>query len=264
MNIRHVLQLPNLLEVKSIICVQPHPDDNEVGAAGTLRILKDHHCDITFVTVTDGRHGTSAVFQNPEELVSIRRKERIRAGELLGVTRHIECNFADGGNYTEQDLIAPLVHIFREIKPDMVMTIDPWMPYEAHPDHVKVGHATATAAMFAGNLTMFQEVGHPHSIPQIAFYGTSYPNTMIDITPYFETKMQAIYTHESQFANEDWPLISQFFRMQAAEQYDKGIQSMETLPHAQTVQDGLVDRYGEVFKVLALRELHFFPNAINS
>ncbi len=33
MDIRKALSLPDLLDVRSIVCVQPHPDDNEVGAA---------------------------------------------------------------------------------------------------------------------------------------------------------------------------------------------------------------------------------------
>lgn len=32
MDIRRILGLPELLDVKKVVCVQPHPDDNEVGA----------------------------------------------------------------------------------------------------------------------------------------------------------------------------------------------------------------------------------------
>ena len=36
MDIRALPGLPDLLDGRSVVCVQPPPDDNEVGAAGTL------------------------------------------------------------------------------------------------------------------------------------------------------------------------------------------------------------------------------------
>ena len=73
MNIPRILGLPDILDVKKIVCIQPHPDDNEVGAAGTLIELAERGCEIVYITVTDGGAGGLG---NSDEIVEIRKKER--------------------------------------------------------------------------------------------------------------------------------------------------------------------------------------------
>jgi N,N'-diacetylchitobiose non-reducing end deacetylase len=254
MDIRQLLGLKPLEELKSIVCVQPHPDDNEVGAGGTLAKLAENGCNITFVTVTDGRYGTSDPTVTPEALIETRRQERERAGHLLGVSKQIALEFSDGGNYSEREVMEALIPIFREEKPELVMTVDPWMPYEAHPDHYKVGRAVA-AAVLASDTIGFPEAGSPFGVPQVGFYATSYPNTLIDITPYWAKKIEAILTHDSQFNTPEWPLLSQFFAYQASELFQALKNQGGTMA---------VEGYAEAFKVLATRQLHFFPTAIFS
>lgn len=254
MDIRQILGLKSLLEVKSVVCVQPHPDDNEVGAAGTLAKLSANGCRVIAVTVTDGRYGTDNPNLKPETLIEIRRKESNRAGQLIGVADQIELGFSDGGNYTEREVMEALLPLLRKEKPELVMTVDPWMPYEAHPDHYKVGRAVAAAVLSADNCS-FPEAGAPCKIPQMAFYATSYPNTYIDITAQWEIKLAAILAHDSQFNNPEWPLLSQFFAFQASE-YFQMLKEQENL----SAEFGLA----EAFKVLSTRQLHFFPMAVYS
>lgn len=255
MDLQQALGLKKLLDVASIVCVQPHPDDNEVGAAGAIRQLADNGCRIVFVTATDGRHGTNDPTVDPEELVQTRRLECERAGQILGVSEQIELGFEDGGAYTEREVMEALLPILRKEKPEIVMTADPWMPYEAHPDHYKVGRATAAAVLAASNIA-FPEAGAPCSIPLMAFYATSYPNTFIDITPQWETKLAAILAHDSQFNNSEWPILSQFFGYQANEAFE-ALKKHQEAPMRET---GLA----EAFKLLSTRQLHFFPMAIFS
>jgi LmbE family N-acetylglucosaminyl deacetylase len=254
MDIRKALSLPDLLDVRSIVCVQPHPDDNEVGAAGTLMALAERGCKIVFVTVTDGGAGLPRPDMTREEIVEIRRAERLHAGSLLGVTEQLELGFPDAGAYSEDEVARLLVPILREHRPELVMTVDPWMPYEAHPDHIKTGRAVAQAMLFTGNYATQPGTGEPYSVPQIAFYATSYPNTFTDVTPYWERKLGAILAHKSQFDNAEWPLLAGFFAYQA--------QQLFLASHAETATDE--PRYAEAFKLLSTRQLHFFPSAISS
>lgn len=254
MDIRKVLGLPDLLDVRSVVCVQPHPDDNEVGAAGTLLALAERSCKIIYVTVTDGRAGLPNPNMTSEELVEIRRAERLKAGELLGVTKQIELGFADAGAYTADDVAQHLIPILREHRPELVMTVDPWMPYEAHPDHIKTGYGVAQAVLFSGNYATQRGNGEPYAVPQVAFYATSYPNTFIDVTAYWERKLAALLAHKSQFENAEWPLLSGFLAYQAQQAFRAG--------HADAPDDEA--RFAETFKVLAAQQLHFFPSAISS
>lgn len=254
MDIRKVLGLPDLLDVRSVVCVQPHPDDNEVGAAGTLMALAERSCKIVFVTVTDGGAGLPTPDMTREEIVGIRRAERLNAGRLLGVTEQLELGFPDAGAYSTDEVAQRLIPILREYRPELVMTVDPWMPYEAHPDHIKTGHAVAQALLFAGNYATQRDSGQPYSVPQVAFYATSYPNTFVDVTPYWERKLAALLAHKSQFDNAEWPLLAGFFAYQAQQVYLAG--------NADAPADET--RYAEAFKLLSTRQLHFFPSAIQS
>ncbi|OCT11847.1 GlcNAc-PI de-N-acetylase [Paenibacillus pectinilyticus] len=251
MDIRRILGLPDVLEVKKIVCVQPHPDDNEVGAAGTIYELAQRGCEIVYITVTDGRGSGSTGEIEPEAIAAIRRQERLAAGDILGVSKHIALDLPDMGNYTEEELLAKLIPIIREEKPDMLFTVDPWMPYEAHPDHIKTGKAVASAMLFSSNEILFPG-SKPYDVPQIAFYATSHPNTFIDVTSHWETKMASILAHKSQFDHVNWPLVKGYFDYQAVQMYGK------------LKQDPEAKGYAEAFKVLTSHQLHFFPSALYS
>ncbi|MFC5451550.1 PIG-L deacetylase family protein [Paenibacillus aestuarii] len=252
MNIAEVLGLPQLLQVKKIVCVEPHPDDNEVGAAGTLRELALRGCEIVYITVTDGRAGGSSRVPQTADIVQIRKKERAEAGRIVGVSKQIALDFPDMGDYTEQDLLAKLIPIIREERPDMLLTVDPWMPYEAHPDHIKTGKAVAAAMLFSANTFLYPDA-NPYTVPQIAFYATAHPNTYIDVTPHWQRKIEAILAHESQFGDAQWPMLQMYLEYHASQLY-------ATWKQATPGAEG----YAEAFKVLTGQQLHFFPAALHS
>ncbi|SDN18987.1 N-acetylglucosaminyl deacetylase, LmbE family [Paenibacillus sp. yr247] len=251
MDIKRILGLPDLLDVKKIVCVQPHPDDNEVGAAGTLYKLAQRGCEIVYITVTDGRGSGSTGATDPAEIVEIRRKERLAAGGIIGVSKHFTLDFPDMGDYTEQDILHKLIPIIRGEKPDMLLTVDPWMPYEAHPDHYKTGKAVAAAMLFSSNEILFP-TSEPFAVPQIAFYATSHPNTYVDVTADWERKIASILAHKSQFDNLNWPMVKTYFDYEAGQLYGKLKQNHEAAG------------YAEAFKVLTSHQLHFFPAALYS
>lgn len=256
MNIPSILGLPDVLSVKKVIAVQPHPDDNEVNIAGTLLQLHRNGCEIVFVTVTDGRAGAWGNVQDTDKIVKVREAERLEAGKLLGVQKHITLDFPDGGDYTVAEVTAQLVAIFREEKPDLVFSVDPWMPYEAHPDHVKVGQAVSQAVLFANNAILHPVVGAaPFQVPQIAFYATSYPNRFVEFTEEdFHLKLNAILTHRSQFDNDMWTFIQQYFAIAAKEAYQV-VHKSDSVPS---------EGYAEPLKVLAHLQLHSLPNTLYS
>jgi N,N'-diacetylchitobiose non-reducing end deacetylase len=251
MNIREVLGLPDLLSVNKIVAVQPHPDDNEVAAGGTLATLSARGCEITYVTVTDGRAGAFGGVADPAHLSATRQAEARAAGDVIGAKDYISFGFPDGGQYEVDDVVEKLVDVFRAVRPDLVMTVDPWMPYEAHPDHLKTGTAVARASLFANNAVL-----HPiksdavAEIPQVAFYASSYPNTFVDVTASWEQKLTAILAHKSQFDNAEWPMYKGYFEYAAVESFRIW------------KKDPTATGFAEAFKVLSTRQLHMFPAAV--
>ena len=61
-------------DIKSALFIQPHPDDNEIGAGGTMIKLVQKGIPVYGLTVTEGRGG-SYVY-SPEELSKIQVHSR--------------------------------------------------------------------------------------------------------------------------------------------------------------------------------------------
>ena len=167
------------------------------------------------------------------------------------IREHIEFGFEDLGSYTEEDIVAKLVPVLLDIRPEVVVTVDPWTPYEAHPDDLKTGRAVAQCAIRLASLTVPQSAP-PYVPPMFAFYASAYPNTAVDVTDHWETKVRAIEAHESQFATAEWPALKAYFEFQARE------------AAKQFFGQAGEGRFAEAFKLLSPRQLHFFPQAISS
>lgn len=248
---RQLLGLPTLMEVPSVVVIEPHPDDNEVGAGGLVKRWTDAGVAVTFLTVTDGRAGTEDPTGSAEQMVRTRMGERQRASQMLGVQASYNLGFEDGGDWSERDVMLTLVPLLRQFRPALVLTVDPWTPYESHPDHVKTGKAVSTALIYAKNGIVLQGQGEPYDVPQIAFYGSAYPNQWVDVSETWTTKLEALLAHSSQFDTPAWPMISGFFTAEAERLYREHVNPEGT-------------GYAEAFKVLTSMQMHFFPDAVRS
>lgn len=248
--LQHLLGLPDLLDVPSLMVVEPHPDDNEVGAGATIKLLTNRGAVVIYVTVTDGRAGGGSHSLSEDDTIQIRQRERQRASDLLAVSENHQLGFPDGGDWTERELVQALTPLIRQYRPAVVMTVDPWTPYESHPDHVKTGKGVATAAaIYAENPTLVHSRQAPYAVPQVAFYGTAYPNRFVDVSTTWADKLQAMQAHPSQFDTPQWPLVSGFLTNEAERLYRQ---------HCGSEESG----YAEAFKVLSSWQLHFFPEAV--
>lgn len=83
-----------------------------------------------------------------------------------------------------------MVSVIRLVKPDFIITLDPGLTYEAHPDHRTTAMAAVEAALYAPFPLAYRddmkEGQKPHSVSGIAFAVSSHPNTVIDITETWE------------------------------------------------------------------------------
>ena len=215
MDITELLRIPDLEGAKRLLCVQPHPDDNEVGAGATIAKLADKGCEVIFLTVTDGSKGTADPSVSAEELMARRCAEAQAAGELLGVREQIFLDYVDGETPDATVLRGPIMEQIRKVKPDFVLTVDPWLPYEAHQDHRHVGLAVAEAVLGAGNIHYLKDGPEPWAVTALVFHSTTKPNTFIDVDGYWERKVEAIRAHESQFSDADWQFLGMYFDYKA-------------------------------------------------
>lgn len=217
MDMKQFLPVPDLTECRSILCIQPHPDDNEVGAGGTIALLAAKGAAIHFVTVTDGGMGTMDPSLTPKRLAAIRRAETEASGRLLGVGRYFWLDYPDGRGLNAPEVRDALVGIIRETRPQAVLAPDPWLSYEGHSDHRITGLAAVEACLFSPfpNCGSKSPEGREGFQPEmVVLYNTSRPNTWVDVGSTWATKIEALKSHRSQFA-ADWDTLAFFFEARA-------------------------------------------------
>ena len=140
--------------------------------------------------------------KSPEQLAAVRRAEQRAAADLLGVKEVVFLGHPDGELSRAAGLEAELVLHIRRFRPQVVLTFDPWRPYQLHPDHRAVGLAALSAILAAGNSRYFR--GQPaggvpaHRVETVYLFATDQPDAWVDITETFDRKMAAIDRHRSQ------------------------------------------------------------------
>ncbi len=211
-----MLKPPKLNKIKKAICIQPHPDDNEVGMGGIIAKLANEGCEIHYITVTDGSLGLVNDSMTHDELAIKRKIETEAAGNLLGVKEYHYLNYKDGTLHDITKLAGEIGEIIRDIKPEFIFCPDPWLNYEAHQDHVVTGKAVAQS--FISTWLLEYPLGtktKPHKVKGIGFYYTSRPNTVVDISKTFDLQFKAMALHESQFDKKTLVLYKLYFMEKA-------------------------------------------------
>ncbi len=141
---RHLDTMP-----EQVIVVAPHPDDEVLGAGGTLARWARAASEITLVAVTDGErsHPDSPTWSTAA-MARQRRTESEAAWARLGLDFHRVVRLVVGdGEVTgsESELTSALTRLST---PDTLL-LATW-PGDGHPDHEAVGRATRRAADIAG------------------------------------------------------------------------------------------------------------------
>ncbi len=188
-----------------LLVVFAHPDDAEFTAGGTLARWASEGSEIYYAVCTDGSKGGQDGELPVEKLVAQRQAEQREAAGVLGVKEAIFLNHTDGELAPAPVLKAELVRIIRDLHPDILLTWDPWRPYQLHSDHRAAGQAALDAVMAAANARYFpeqlREGLHPHRVQEVYMFGTDSPDLWVDISPTFGRKMEAIACHASQVTN---------------------------------------------------------------
>ena len=210
--IGQLMQPPGLDSIKKLLCVQPHPDDNEIGMGGIIAKLAAEGCQVDYLTVTDGALGDLGLVTDGRPLAEVRAEEAQTAGRHLGASAFYSLNLPDGGLDSVPALAEKIAEVLRAGGYDAVACPDPWNSYEAHWDHVITGRAAAQAAINCNLLHYPANTRTPPiQLQAVLFYFTQCPNVCADITPWFGRKMEAVALHRSQITPELLQLYTGYF-----------------------------------------------------
>ncbi len=180
-----------------------HPDDAEFGCSGTLALFAALGTRVTYCLLTSGDKGTHDPKMTPRRIARIREREQRAAGGVVGVEEFLFLRRHDGELETSLRLRGEVCRVIRERKPELVLTQDPWRPYQMHPDHRVAGWMALDGIIAARDHLFFprQLRGgrlRRHRVSRVLLFGTSDPNIWFDVSATFEKKLAALKAHASQ------------------------------------------------------------------
>lgn len=191
--------------------VTAHPDDVDFGAAGTVATLVAGGAMVTYCIVTDGDAGGFDPSVPRADIPGIRRAEQVAAAAVVGVADVRFLGYRDGELTVSHDLRRDITRVIRQVQPERVLTMSPVRNWDrigaSHPDHMAAAEATVQAIypdarnQFAHPTLMADEGLGEWVVPELWMFGSPTPNTFVDVTDQWPTKLAALLAHESQTAH---------------------------------------------------------------
>lgn len=196
--------MPENEKQKTVLVLTPHPDDAEFYAGGTIARMVEEGAQVFIAIATDGRKGSYEM--DAATLMRARAAESRAAAKVLGAEPPILLGHPDMG----LDLLSPgvlrqeFIYLIRKHRPDAVIAEDPFMPFEAHPDHRAVAWAASDAIHYSNLPLMYPEQiadgFQPHYVVEKYFYRDTADgaNKIVDIASTLKKRIAALQEHKSQ------------------------------------------------------------------
>ncbi len=205
------------LHFERAMVIFAHPDDAEVQCAGTVASWVEAGRKVTYVILTKGDKGTQDPAMTGEELAGLRQEEQKRAAEILGVEKVVFLEKEDGELEVTLENRRLLTRIIREYQPEVLITHDPWMRYQLHPDHRACGTLALDAMISARDRLYFHEQVlqglKPCRVRRVLLFSSDQPDFWVDIGNSLAMKIKALGEHQSQVIQ--WPKWEEWLRKRA-------------------------------------------------
>jgi bacillithiol biosynthesis deacetylase BshB1 len=182
-----------------ILVFGAHPDDAELGAAGTIAKEVALGKKVGIIDLTRGELGTRGSAE-------IRDHEAANAADILGVSIRENLGFADGFFTNDKAHQIEIIKKIRQYRPEIVLcnAID-----DRHIDHGKGSKLVSDACFLSGLVKIPTQDGAGESQapwrPNVVYHYIQWknltPDFVVDITGYEQKKNEAILAYSSQFFN---------------------------------------------------------------
>jgi LmbE family N-acetylglucosaminyl deacetylase len=238
--------------MQKIMAIFAHPDDEGV-VGGTLAAYARQGMEVTLVCATRGEAGeiSDPALATAETLGTVRQKELDAACEILGIQQLYFLDYCDSGmagtaengrptSFVRADpveVLGKLVGLMRQLKPDIVITFEPFGWY-GHPDHQATSRWATAAYTLAGDAAAYPDKGRAwqprrlfHAVIPVSTFQTMLQEAaasgnfevdniaenipveqqlkteaavthIVDVTPLFDIKQNAMRAHHTQFSEE--------------------------------------------------------------
>ena len=179
-----------------ILAFGAHPDDVELGCAGTIAKEVSLGKKVGIIDLTQGELGTRGSAE-------LRKVEATNAAEILGVSIRENLGFADGFFVNDKEHQLEIIKMLRKYQPEIVLcnAID-----DRHIDHGK-GSKLVSDACFLSGLQKIeteldgekQEKWRPKLVYHYIQWKNIEPDFVVDITGFISQKIDSVMAYSSQF-----------------------------------------------------------------
>jgi len=177
-----------------LLAIAAHPDDVEQTCGGAMLRMAEAGYRTGIVDLTAGDMGTRG---SPE----IRVAESLVAAGILKVSHRENLHFPDARLENSLAGRMTLALRIRELRPRTVI-----LPYweGRHPDHYRASEIGYEACFLAGlkKIDQATEPHRPHKIIYASLYANVTPSFVVDITQYFDRRMESLLAYRSQYGSE--------------------------------------------------------------
>lgn len=183
-------------EPLDVLVVAPHPDDAELGLAGTIMAMRAEGRNVGILDLTSGE-------PTPVGSEEIRRRETAEATKLLGLSWRMNLNLPNRSLEATLEHRRQIAEVFRKTRPSLIFA-----PYweDAHPDHT-AATKLVEEARFWSKLSKTDMTGEPFHPARILYYFSVHlriverPAILLDISAYTDQKRRVLEAYRSQLVD---------------------------------------------------------------
>jgi bacillithiol biosynthesis deacetylase BshB1 len=180
-----------------VLAIAAHRDDVEQTCGGTLLVQESLGWRTGILDLTRGEGGTRGTADD-------RAREAEDAARILRAAHREALDLPDGNVENTRENRLKIAAVLRRLRPRVVI-----LPYwhGRHPDHYTTATLGYEACFAAGlaRLDLAPEHGAPHRPYKILYaslYADVRPTFVVDITPFVETRLQALLAYRSQYGDQ--------------------------------------------------------------
>lgn len=184
-----------------ILAFGVHPDDVELGCAGTILAAIAEGKKVGIIDLTQGELGTRGT-------ADTRKVEADNAARVLGLSVRENLKMADGFFVNDEAHQRKIIQTLRKYRPQIILCN---APSDRHPDHGRSAKLVADAAFLSG-LRKIETVDEDGNLqekhrPSYVFHYIQdkyiEPDFLIDISAHHHKKIESILCYATQFHSSD-------------------------------------------------------------
>jgi bacillithiol biosynthesis deacetylase BshB1 len=184
-----------------ILAFGAHPDDVECAAAGIILNVTAQKGKVVIVDLSRGELGS---FGDEHS----RKEEAMAASKMLNLFDRVQLDLIDGNIENTDENRLKIIRLIRKYRPKIVLAN---AVRDRHPDHHKAAELVSEASFLSGlnKIETFDDEGKVQEKwrPEVVYHYIQdhfiEPNIVVDISDFFDKKMDVIKAYNSQFVTAE-------------------------------------------------------------